>query len=30
MTTRDIQEIVRELYGVSISATLIDEITATS
>ena len=28
MTTRDIQEIVRELYGVEISATLISEITA--
>jgi putative transposase len=28
MTTRDIQEIVRELYGVGVSATLISEITA--
>jgi putative transposase len=28
MTTRDIQEIVRELYSVEISATLISEITA--
>ena len=28
MTTRDIQDIVRELYGVEISATLISEITA--
>lgn len=28
MTTRDIQEIVRELYGVDISPTLISEITA--
>ncbi len=28
MTTRDIQEIVRELYGVDISATLVSEITA--
>jgi transposase-like protein len=28
MTTRDIQEIVQELYGVEISATLISEITA--
>jgi putative transposase len=28
MTTRDIQEIVRELYGVVISATLVSEITA--
>ena len=28
MTTRDIQEIVRELYGVEVSATLISEITA--
>jgi len=28
MTTRDIQEIVRELYGVEISATLVSEITA--
>lgn len=28
MTTRDIQEIVRELYGVDVSATLISEITA--
>ena len=27
MTTRDIQEIVRELYGVKVSATLISEIT---
>lgn len=27
MTTRDIQEIVRELYGVDVSATLISEIT---
>jgi putative transposase len=27
MTTRDIQEIVRELYGVEVSATLISEIT---
>jgi len=25
MTTRDIQEIVRELYGVEVSATLISE-----
>ena len=29
MTTRDIQEIVRELYDVDVSATLISEITAT-
>jgi putative transposase len=28
MTTRDIQEIVHELYGVDISATLVSEITA--
>jgi transposase-like protein len=28
MTTRDIQELVRELYGVEVSATLISEITA--
>jgi len=28
MTTRDIQEIVRELYGVEVSATLISQITA--
>jgi transposase-like protein len=28
MTTRDIQEIVEELYGVEVSATLISEITA--
>lgn len=28
MTTRDIQEIVQELYGVAISATLVSEITA--
>jgi putative transposase len=28
MTTRDIQEIVRELYGVEISASLVSEITA--
>jgi len=28
MTTRDIQELVRELYGVEISATLVSEITA--
>ncbi len=28
MTTRDIQEIVRELYGVEMSATLVSEITA--
>ena len=28
MTTRDIQEIIRELYGVDVSATLISEITA--
>ena len=28
MTTRDIQEIVEELYGVDISATLVSEITA--
>jgi transposase-like protein len=28
MTTRDIQEVVRELYGVEISATLVSEITA--
>ena len=28
MTTRDIQEIVRELYGVEISTTLVSEITA--
>ena len=28
MTTRDIQEIVRELYGVEISATLVSEITS--
>lgn len=28
MTTRDIQEILRELYGVDVSATLISEITA--
>src|SRR6266852_84716 len=28
MTTRDIQEIVRELYGVEVSAALISEITA--
>ena len=28
MTTRDIQEIVRELYGVDVSATLISEITS--
>jgi putative transposase len=28
MTTRDIQEIVRELYGVEVSATLISEVTA--
>jgi transposase-like protein len=28
MTTRDIQEIVKELYGVDVSATLISEITA--
>jgi transposase-like protein len=27
MTTRDIQEIVRELYGVKVSATLVSEIT---
>ena len=27
MTTRDIQEIVQELYGVEVSATLISEIT---
>jgi len=30
MTTRDIQEIVRELYGVEVSARLISEITAIS
>ena len=28
MTTRDIQEIVEELYGVEVSATLVSEITA--
>jgi transposase-like protein len=28
MTTRDIQEIVRELYDVEVSATLVSEITA--
>ena len=28
MTTRDIQDIVRELYGVDVSATLVSEITA--
>jgi transposase-like protein len=28
MTTRDIREIVRELYGVEVSATLVSEITA--
>src|SRR5438552_6613783 len=28
MTTRDIQEVVRELYGVEVSATLVSEITA--
>lgn len=28
MTTRDIQEVVQELYGVDVSATLISEITA--
>lgn len=28
MTTRDIQELVRELYGVEVSATLVSEITA--
>lgn len=28
MTTRDIQEIVQELYGVEVSATLISEVTA--
>jgi putative transposase len=28
MTTRDIQDIVRELYGVEVSATLVSEITA--
>ena len=28
MTTRDIQEIVRELYGVEVSPTLVSEITA--
>ena len=28
MTTRDIQDIVRDLYGVDVSATLISEITA--
>src|SRR3990170_3935674 len=28
MTTRDIQEVIRELYGVEISATLVSEITA--
>jgi putative transposase len=28
MTTRDIQEIVHELYGVEVSPTLISEITA--
>jgi transposase-like protein len=28
MTTRDIQELVRELYGVEVSATLISEITS--
>jgi putative transposase len=28
MTTRDIQEIVRQLYGVEVSATLVSEITA--
>jgi len=28
MTTRDIQEVVKELYGVDVSATLISEITA--
>jgi putative transposase len=28
MTTRDIQEIVKELYGVDVSPTLISEITA--
>src|SRR4030042_338738 len=28
MTTRDIQEIVRELYGVDVSAPLVSEITA--
>lgn len=28
MTTRDIQEIVQELYGVDVSATLVSEITA--
>jgi len=27
MTTRDIQEIVRELYGVDVSATLVSAIT---
>ena len=28
MTTRDIQDIVRELYGVEVSPALISEITA--
>jgi putative transposase len=28
MTTRDIQDVIRELYGVEISATLVSEITA--
>src|SRR5207245_5722306 len=28
MTTRDIQEIVQQLYGVEVSATLVSEITA--
>lgn len=28
MTTRDIQEILQELYGVEASATLVSEITA--
>jgi putative transposase len=28
MTTRDIQEVVKELYGVDVSATLVSEITA--
>ena len=28
MTTRDIREIVHELYGVEVSATLVSEITA--
>jgi transposase-like protein len=28
MTTRDIQEIVKEMYGVEVSPTLISEITA--